>query len=892
MTVAYNSSQGITASADTTAPYDSNTRSMPGSQNAGDLMMLVCGGKPYSTNYSITDPGGSYSWTLLDRSQSGTTADGNGTGSVWIDARYTISAGGGSGPEVNTITVQPDDQYTPFMRAGLRFTKTNNAWDLAATNGADGDPSGTGVTAVMAANPGITANDMVVVCLSFPDDNVSVITSPSLSIPGCTVGTLTQQLSSVGTSAGRDGAMFVYTATITSGTASGVATFTGTVAGSDSECAIVLVRLRETAGVTTHSGTASFSAQSNLSGPGTAELALETENFVTGVDGGAISNSYGIFDSGADTGSATWELDNARSIIGDLSGKVNVTAGDTTYRTIDCGTRTAVYFRAYVYVSTTDVAGANYNLITADDSGATRAARLVITTAEELRMQDNSTGVGSTWAYQFNQWNRIEWFLDTVGDTQTVRVFYGANIDGTTPDVEITSTFTTGANIGSFRIGPPTGALTNALTMWVDAIGYRTAGWTGPVGVAGPVATVTTPSGATHQGTASFSGATTFTATGSVKKVASASFSGQTTFTATGLVKKFATAAFSGASTFTATGSVKKTASASFSGQSSFTANGSVKKIASAVFSGESSLTATGSRKAAASIALSGQSTFTATGSRKAIATASFSGQSSFTATGSVKKIASAAFSGESSLTATSVLRKQATVSFSGDGYLTTDGTTVVVGTASFSGEGTLEATGTVTAFNVVSGTASFSSESSLTATGSRLAEASVSLSGESSLTATGSRKAVSSASLSGQSSLTATGTTKKVASAAFSGQSSLTATGSRKAVAAATLSAQSNITATAILKKLGVATFSSESSLTATASRTAMGVVAFSGQSSLTGTGLVTKLATVSLSGQSDLTGTGLVTKLADATLSAQSDLYANAGTVDASIGFFGIEM
>jgi len=110
--------------------------------------------------------------------------------------------------------------------------------------------------------------------------------------------------------------------------------------------------------------------------------------------------------------------------------------------------------------------------------GLRRRSDGVGNTSIELRNGTTNTGTKTT-ALGVDTPARIEWFVDAVNNTQTLRLYKGANVEGTTFDEEITdATATNDPNILQF--GTPNTVETTADDSW-DDIALDTAGWIGPL---------------------------------------------------------------------------------------------------------------------------------------------------------------------------------------------------------------------------------------------------------------------------------------------------------------------------------------------------------------------------------------------------------------------------
>jgi len=312
--------------------------------------------------------------------------------------------------------------------------------------------------------------------------------------------------------------------------------------------------------------------------------------------------------------------------------------------------------------------------------------------------------------------------------------------------------------------------------------------------------------------------------------------------------------------------------SVAFSAESSMTASGDAKKPGEASLSGESNLTATATVKKLASSAFSADSSMTATATVKMVANASFSGASSMVATATVKKFATASFSGQSSLTASGTRKQFGSVGFSGESTLAID-LGAVQGVASLSSNATLTTDPTVKTF----ATAGLSAQSSLTASGTIKKLASSSLSADSSMTATALMKRIASAALSSESSLSASALIKRLGSVALSGESSITATALISRIASAALSADSSIDASATITQFGSATLVGSSHMSIDVGAV-QGVAAFSSDATMTVDPTVTRFASASLDSDSSLVVSGTIKKVGSSSFSGASSMVATA--------------
>jgi hypothetical protein len=135
----------------------------------------------------------------------------------------------------------------PAIMTLHEFSRDNpGSWSVAHAFGDDASQStGTGAIDVTAgSDPGFTAGDVAVVAMGSPTD-AGTFSNAALTIPGCTIGTLTLR-GDYGTTAGNDGGLQVWTAPITAGTSSGNPQLVCDVDDANASAGpAVFVRLRE-----------------------------------------------------------------------------------------------------------------------------------------------------------------------------------------------------------------------------------------------------------------------------------------------------------------------------------------------------------------------------------------------------------------------------------------------------------------------------------------------------------------------------------------------------------------------------------------------------------------------------------------------------------------------
>jgi hypothetical protein len=238
VTISFVAIGAISATADTATPFTSTSYPLPTGAAADDLLTVAIGSKPFGSTPGV--PGG---WTQQASVANGSTAVVTDGGSVRAGAYTRTMVGGDVAPSF-TWSVQYNPQYGVML--GLRKTNAGS-WTVGQTTGTDTNTASTAFSAAGGATLAWTAGDWAVAVVVTPTD-AGTFTSPSLTIPGCTVGTLTQRVTTPGTAQGADLSLYIYTAEITAGTASGVPTFaaTGTSGATGSaQGAVVFLRAAE-----------------------------------------------------------------------------------------------------------------------------------------------------------------------------------------------------------------------------------------------------------------------------------------------------------------------------------------------------------------------------------------------------------------------------------------------------------------------------------------------------------------------------------------------------------------------------------------------------------------------------------------------------------------------
>lgn len=261
MTITFRGATGCVGSSDTASPYSSrNYGSSITGQSAGDLLFALWGGKPYSTSPSSPT---NATYTTLARRESGTTAEGDSTGSVAAQIFYKTSAGAS---EPNSPISDYSAPYNPAVRAVAGFYKSvAGSWTVESCVGStESDP----ISVTGSSQLNFATGDVIAVLVTL--NNNSDLSSPSLSVSGCTLANLTQRLPSTTAASGDDGGMCLYTADVTAGSATAAPSFSATSSPSNTAASIIFVRIAEPTVKT--NGAAAFSSQSSLTANGTNKV--------------------------------------------------------------------------------------------------------------------------------------------------------------------------------------------------------------------------------------------------------------------------------------------------------------------------------------------------------------------------------------------------------------------------------------------------------------------------------------------------------------------------------------------------------------------------------------------------------------------------------------------
>ena len=118
----------------------------------------------------------------------------------------------------------------------------------------------------------------------------------------------------------------------------------------------------------------------------------------------------------------------------------------------------------------------NTSIFILDNASATTLAGLQLSTTGRLRIRNGVTLTAtSTTTIAQNQWTRIEWSYNGVAGQQSVRIFTGANLEGTVADEQITNQGAVADRVSRIIMGIP--VATPSVTVDFDDLAIDTDKW-------------------------------------------------------------------------------------------------------------------------------------------------------------------------------------------------------------------------------------------------------------------------------------------------------------------------------------------------------------------------------------------------------------------------------
>lgn len=208
----------------------------PASIAAGDLL-VVCVANKYPTNGPTEPSGAGFAAVSGGQGTGGSGGPGVDSGDVYATIYVKVATGGEAG---NLALSVPSGNVTTGYMA--RYTKTAASWAYAATNGSD-NVLDVNWSVTGAADPGVASGDMVIACSAKNVDSAT-FSGHTMSQAGVTYAAMNERADG-GSSFGDDVGAVLADAAVSSGTSSGVPSYTATVAGGGAAGATVMLRIRE-----------------------------------------------------------------------------------------------------------------------------------------------------------------------------------------------------------------------------------------------------------------------------------------------------------------------------------------------------------------------------------------------------------------------------------------------------------------------------------------------------------------------------------------------------------------------------------------------------------------------------------------------------------------------
>jgi hypothetical protein len=205
---------------------------LPGSPQSGDRMFIFATWKTFTITASVAN------WTAVGAEfTDGAVAAGNGTGSMKVQCWYRDWQSGDSNPTLD-FSANPGQA---LANMGIFRKGANETWDTPAIANA-AIAAASNWTATANANPGVTANDLLMAFYGFRDDSATM-SAQTLTQTGVTFGPVTK-LSAVAAhgsaTSGNDASCDMVYSIASSGTGSAPPVATGTISASETGAALFI----------------------------------------------------------------------------------------------------------------------------------------------------------------------------------------------------------------------------------------------------------------------------------------------------------------------------------------------------------------------------------------------------------------------------------------------------------------------------------------------------------------------------------------------------------------------------------------------------------------------------------------------------------------------------
>lgn len=213
-------------------------------------------------------------------------------------------------------------------------------------------------------------------------------------------------------------------------------------------------------------------------------MATDAEDFEGAANNATLNTSTTVFG----TVNAGWEHSTDYAVTGTRS--AHTSDSGSTFMSYAPTDGAVFYQRLYVRVQTA-LPAANMVLIRAyQTTGPATRAQVRLKTDGTFDIRNGTTSVAtSTFALTTGAWVRLEWLVDETAGVNSLRIFHGANLNGSTADETLTSSaLATGVTTNQLDVGQvstPSGVV----DLYLDAWAYSTAGWVGPAAAGATFAT-------------------------------------------------------------------------------------------------------------------------------------------------------------------------------------------------------------------------------------------------------------------------------------------------------------------------------------------------------------------------------------------------------------------
>lgn len=205
----------------------------------------------------------------------------------------------------------------------------------------------------------------------------------------------------------------------------------------------------------------------------------QTESFETPPAGANLTTSntsYGYVLMGS--GATAVAMNSPTPLRGNFARYTSSSTASYAYGQFNLSSLSAFYSRMYFRLAAYPT-GQSLYLMHIRDSGAVESSNVKVSTAGKISLSNLNNAVATTaGALPLNQWIRAEVFWNRAAGTQTLQLYYGANVEGTTPDDTLTGAAggsSTAVDVGFGAVyAPKTGYHVD-----IDDTAVSAAGWLG-----------------------------------------------------------------------------------------------------------------------------------------------------------------------------------------------------------------------------------------------------------------------------------------------------------------------------------------------------------------------------------------------------------------------------